>query len=118
MKKHKLLTNKRPEKRLLLSFKKKAGRGSSGRITVRHKGGGAKRLFRIVDFGEEKMNVSAKVVALEYDPNRSSFICLLEYQDGDRRYRICPKDLKIGESVICAESAEIKNGNRMGTGQS
>jgi len=113
MRKHKLLSKKRPEKRLLLSFKKKAGRGSGGRITVRHRGGGVKRLFRVIDFGEEKMNIPAKVIAIEYDPNRSSFICLLEYQDGEKRYRICPKDIKIGESIICAESAEIKNGNRI-----
>jgi len=109
----KILTKKKPEKGLLLFFKKKAGRGSSGRITVRHKGGGAKRLFRIVDFGEEKMNMPAKIIAIEYDPNRSSFICLLEYQDGEKKYRICSKDLKVGDSVICAESAEIKIGNRM-----
>jgi len=109
----KTLTKKKPEKRLLLPLKKKAGRGAGGRITVRHRGGGVKRLFRIIDFGEEKMNIPAKVVAIEYDPNRSSFICLLEYQDGEKKYRICPKDLKIGDNVICAERAEIKTGNRM-----
>jgi large subunit ribosomal protein L2 len=108
-----LLTKKKPEKKLLLSLKKKAGRGASGRITVRHKGGGAKRLYRLIDFGEEKLGISAKVRAVEYDPNRNSFICLLEYQDGEKRYRICPQDLKEGEEVICAEKAEIKIGNRM-----
>ena len=113
MKQYKLLTKKEPEKRLLLSLKRNAGRGAGGRITVRHQGGGAKRLYRIVDFGEEKLNISAKLAAIEYDPYRTSFICLLEYDDGEKRYRICPHGLKIGDSVICKEKAEIKTGNRM-----
>jgi large subunit ribosomal protein L2 len=108
-----ILTKKKPEKRLLVPLKKKAGRGSSGRITVRHKGGGVKRRYRIVDFGEEKLNIPAKVISVEYDPNRTSFICLLEYQDGEIRYRICPQGLKVGEEIICSEKAEVKVGNRM-----
>jgi len=108
-----ILTKKKPEKKLLLSLKKKAGRGSSGRITVRHKGGGQKRLYRIVDFGQEKLNIKAKVISLEYDPYRTAFIMLLEYEDGDRRYRIAPQNLKPGDEVICAEKAELKPGNRM-----
>ena len=111
-----LFTKKEPEKKLLLFFKKKAGRGSDGRITVRHKGGGVKRLYRIIDFGEEKLNIPAKVIAIEYDPNRTSFISLLEYEDGDKRYIICPQGFKVGDTVICAEKAEIKTGNRMKLG--
>lgn len=108
-----LLTKKEPEKKLLLYLKKRAGRGSNGRITVRHKGGGAKRLYRIIDFGEEKLNIPGKIIAIEYDPNRTSFICLLEYEDGEKRYRIVPHGLKVGDGVICSEKAEIKTGNRM-----
>jgi len=109
----KLLTKKKPEKRLLLPLKKRAGRGVTGRITVRHRGRGVKRLYRIVDFGQEKLGIPAKVIALEYDPNRSAFICLLEYQDGEKRYRLAPKDLKVGDEIICQEITEIKIGNRM-----
>jgi len=109
----KILTKKKPEKRLLLTFKKRAGRGASGRITVRHRGGGAKKLYRVVDFGQEKINIKAKVVALEYDPYRTAFIALLGYNDGDKRYRIAPADLKVGDEIICAEKTEIKIGNRM-----
>jgi len=109
----KILSKKKPEKNLLLSFKKRAGRDSRGRITVRHKGGGAKRLYRIVDFGQEKLDMPAKVLAVEYDPNRTSFICLLQYENNEKRYRICPHGLKVGDSVICSEKAEIKTGNRM-----
>lgn len=111
--KNKILTKKRPEKRLVLPLKKRAGRAKSGRITVRHRGGGVKRLYRIIDFGQEKLGIRAKVIALEYDPYRTAFICLLEYPDGQRRYRICPQDLKVGEEIICAEKAELKIGNRM-----
>jgi large subunit ribosomal protein L2 len=113
MKRHKLLTKKKPEKRLLIALKKKAGRGAGGRISVRHKGGGAKRLYRILDFGEEKINIPAIVIAVEYDPFRSAFICLLEYEDGEKRYRICPQDLKVGDKVICSDQVENKIGNRM-----
>ncbi len=113
MKRHKLLTKKKPEKRLLIALKKKAGRGAGGRISVRHKGGGAKRLYRILDFGEEKINIPAIVIAVEYDPFRSAFICLLEYEDGEKRYRICPQGLKVGDKVICSDQAENKIGNRM-----
>lgn len=113
MKAHKLLTKKKPEKRLLLPLKTRAGRAGSGRITVRHRGGGVKRLYRILDFGEEKLNIPAKVIALEYDPNRTAFIALLEYQDGEKRYRLAPKDLKVGDEIIASEKAEIKIGNRV-----
>jgi large subunit ribosomal protein L2 len=109
----KILTKKKPEKKLLKFLKQRAGRGRSGRITVRHKGGGAKRLYRIVDFGQEKLDIPAEVIALEYDPYRTAFIALLLYQDGEKRYRIAPQNLKIGDKIICSEKAEIKPGNRM-----
>jgi large subunit ribosomal protein L2 len=109
----KILSKKKPEKRLLLSFKKKAGRSSGGRITVRHRGGGVKRLYRIIDFGQEKLGMAGKVLSLEYDPNRTAFIALVEYQDGEKKYILAPKDLKIGEEIICSEVAEIRTGNRI-----
>lgn len=109
----KILTKKKPEKRLLLSLKRRAGRARSGRITVRHRGGGVKRLYRIIDFGQEKIDILAKVIALEYDPYRTAFIMLLEYKDGDRRYQIAPKDLKVGDEIICKDKTEIRPGNRM-----
>jgi len=113
MKPTKLLTKKKPEKKLLLPLKKMGGRASSGRITVRHRGGGAKRLYRITDFGQEKLGIPGKIIALEYDPNRTAFLVLVEYQDKEKRYILAPKDLKIGDEIICAEKTEIKPGNRM-----
>ncbi len=109
----KILTKKKPEKRLLTSLKRRAGRNSSGRITVRHQGGGVKRLYRMVDFGQEKIDIPAKVIALEYDPYRTAFLALLEYNGGERRYRIAPMGLKIGDKIICSEKTEIKIGNRL-----
>ncbi len=109
-----LLTKKKPEKKLLITLKRRAGRGNSGRITVRHKGGGGvKKQYRLIDFGQEKIDIPAKVVALEHDPYRTSFIALLEYEDGEKRYKLAPSGIKIGDKVICAEKAEIKPGNRM-----
>lgn len=109
----KILTPKKPEKRLLLSFKARAGRGSSGRITVRHKGAGVKQLYRMIDFSQEKINIPAKVISLEYDPYRTGFIALLEYEDGERRYILAPQDLKVGDGTMIAEKTELKPGNRM-----
>ncbi len=108
-----ILSKKKPEKKLLLSIKQKAGRSSSGRVSVRHRGGGVKRLYRVVDFGQEKMGIPAKVVAIEYDPNRSAFLALLEYADGEKRYRLAPHNLKVGDDIICAEKEEPKLGYRM-----
>jgi large subunit ribosomal protein L2 len=108
-----ILAKKEPEKKLLLAFKKRAGRSRSGEITVRHRGGGAKRLYRIVDFGQEKLNIPGKVIALEYDPYRTAFIALVQYQDGDKRYILAPKDLKVGDEVLIAEKTELQPGNRM-----
>jgi len=109
----KILTKKKPEKKLLLPLKKKAGRGVSGRITIRHRGGGVKRLYRLIDFGQEKLGVAGKVIALEYDPNRTAYIALIEYADGEKRYILAPKDLKIGDEITCQETTQIKIGNRM-----
>src|SRR4030042_1846989 len=105
---NKVFTKKEPEKRLLLPLRQHAGRSSSGRISVRHQGGGVKRLYRIIDFGQEKINLPGKVVAIEYDPNRTSFIALVEYQDKGKRYILAPKGMKVGDDVICAENAELK----------
>lgn len=109
----KILTKKEPEKKLLLSLKKNAGRSSSGRITIRHRGGGVKRLYRILDFGQEKLGIPGKVIALEYDPNRTAYLALIEYQDKEKRYILAPADLKIGDEIICSEKADLKIGNRM-----
>ena len=109
----KIFTKKKPEKGLLLTLKRRAGRARDGKITVRHKGGGVKKRYRLVDFGQEKNNMSAKVTAIEYDPYRTSFLILLEYKDGKKRYRLAPDKIKIGQEVICSEKTEIKIGNRM-----
>ncbi len=111
--KYKILTKKKPERKLLISLKKRAGRNFAGRITVRHRGGGSRKCYRTVDFGEILIDIPAKVIAIEYDPNRTAFLCLLEYQNKEKRYRIAAKDLKIGDEVIISEKAEIKIGNRM-----
>lgn len=108
------LTKKRPEKRLLKYIKRHAGRSaSSGEITTRHKGGGVKKLYRIVEFSQVKMNSPAKVVALEYDPNRTAFIALIEYTDKTRQYIIAPQSLKVGDEIIFAEKSALNPGNRM-----
>ena len=106
------LTKKKPEKRLLKPLKKTAGRGSNGRITIRHRGGGVKRLYRIIEFSEKKMDMPAKVVSLEYDPNRTSFIALLEYSDKEKQYILAPQGLKIGDEVIYSEKVPLTPGNR------
>lgn len=109
----KILTKKEPEKKLLLFFKGRAGRARSGRITVRHRGGGAKRLYRKIEFGQERLNTPAKVMALEYDPNRTAFLALIEYPDGEKKYIIAPQNLKIGDEVIFSEKVSLLPGNRM-----
>jgi len=108
-----VLTKKKPKKRLLSPLKKRGGRNSSGRITVRHQGGGAKRFYRKIDFGQKKIDIPAKVFALEYDPNRSGFIALLEYQDKEKTYILAPQQIKVGDEIIISEKTEIKPGNRM-----
>ena len=103
----------KPEKTLTEPLQKHAGRNSYGRITVRHRGGGNKRKYRIIDFKRNKMDVEAKVLRLEYDPNRSANIALLEYSDGERRYILAPVGLKAGDSVISSTGADIKPGNAL-----
>lgn len=107
------LTKKAPEKRLTEALPKKGGRNNQGRITTRHRGGGHKRLYRRIDFKREKEGVTAQVIALEYDPNRSARIALLEYADGERRYILAPLGLKVGDSVQSGAGADIKPGNAM-----
>ncbi len=106
-----VLTKKEPEKSLTVSLKKTGGRNNNGRITRRHSGGGHKRLYRIIDFKRNKDNIPAKVVAIEYDPNRSARIALIQYEDGEKRYIIAPTELKIGSRVISGENVDIMPGN-------
>ena len=101
----------KPEKGLIEVRKKNSGRNSYGRITVRHKGGGNRRKYRVIDFKRDKMDVAAKVLRLEYDPNRSAFIALVEYVDGERRYILAPVGLAAGDSVLSSAAADIKPGN-------
>ncbi len=110
------LTKKRPEKSLTLSLSKRAGRNISGRITVHHRGGGAKRLYRIVDFKQTK-DMPAKVKSIEYDPNRSAYITLLEYEDKKKVYVLAPQKLKVGDTILSGEKVEVKPGNRMPLGK-
>ena len=102
-----------PEKSLLEPIKKTAGRNSYGRITVRHRGGGVKRKYRIIDFKRDKDGISAQVLSIEYDPNRSAYIALLQYEDGEKRYIIAPQGLKKGDTVISGDGADIIPGNAM-----
>ncbi|MDD3807502.1 MAG: 50S ribosomal protein L2 [Candidatus Marinimicrobia bacterium] len=107
------LTKKEPEKRLIQSNHSSGGRNSKGRISVRRRGGEQKRFYRIIDFKRDKHNIPAKVVAFEYDPNRSANIALLQYADGEKRYILAPFGLKIGDVVVSGEEAEIKVGNSL-----
>ena len=105
------VTKKEPEKSLLVEKKKSAGRNNTGRITVRHIGGGNRVKYRIIDFKRNKDNIPAKVVGIEYDPNRSAYIALLQYVDGEKRYIIAPKGLTAGDTVMSGNDVEIKVGN-------
>ncbi|MGB3129886.1 MAG: 50S ribosomal protein L2 [Dehalococcoidia bacterium] len=107
------ITKSKPEKSLLLPLKKKAGRSNQGRITVRHRGGGAKRRFRIIDFKRNKFGIPGKVASIEYDPNRSSNIALIYYADGEKRYILAPLGLKVGATISSGKDAEIKPGNAL-----
>jgi len=102
-----------PEKSLVEVLKNNAGRNNNGRITVRHQGGGNKKKYRIIDFKRNKLDMSAKVLRLEYDPNRSAFIALVQYEDGERRYILAPVGLKAGDAVISSKTADIKPGNTL-----
>ncbi|HOM03664.1 MAG TPA: 50S ribosomal protein L2 [Acetivibrio sp.] len=107
------ITKKEPEKSLLAPLKKTGGRNSYGRITVRHHGGGAKQKYRIIDFKRDKDGIKSKVAAIEYDPNRTAYIALLHYADGEKRYILAPHGLKVGDIVESGENADIKPGNAL-----
>ena len=107
------ITTNKPEKSLLAPLPKKAGRNNQGKITVRHHGGGHKKQYRIIDFKRNKDNVPAKVATIEYDPNRSANIALLNYVDGEKRYIIAPKELQVGQVVVSGPEADIKIGNAL-----
>jgi len=107
------ITKTKPEKALVHNKKKHAGRNHHGRITVRHQGGGNKVKYRLIDFKRDKLQVPAKVAAIEYDPNRSAFIALLHYLDGEKRYILAPVGLNVGDMVVASESADIKPGNSL-----
>lgn len=107
------LSKVKPEKSLLEPHKKTAGRNSYGRITVRHRGGGTRTKYRVIDFKRDKMEIPAKVLSIEYDPNRTSNIALVQYEDGEKRYIIAPSGLKIGDTVISSANADIKPGNTL-----
>jgi ribosomal protein L2 len=105
------ITKFSPEKSLLTSLKKNAGRNSQGKITVRHKGGGEKRKYRIIDFKRDKDGIPARVAGIEYDPNRTANIALLNYKDGEKRYILAPLGLKVGDVIVSGEGSDIKVGN-------
>lgn len=107
------ITRSKPEKSLVVSLNKSAGRNTHGRITSRHRGGGAAKKYRIIDFKRSKDGVPAKVAQIEYDPNRTSYIALLNYADGEKRYILAPKGLKVGDKVESGEDADIKIGNAL-----
>ncbi len=106
-------TSDQPEKRLLTILPKNSGRNNQGRITTRHQGGRQKRFFREIDFKRDKRDVEGKVVSVEYDPNRSANIALIVYPDGDKRYILAPKDLKLGSTISAGPKAELKAGNAL-----
>ncbi|NTU59875.1 MAG: 50S ribosomal protein L2 [Deltaproteobacteria bacterium] len=111
------ITRSEPEKSLVAPLKKTGGRNNRGRVTSRHIGGGHKRRYRIIDFKRDKRGVPAKVTSVEYDPNRSANIALLTYLDGEKRYILAPKDLKVGDMITAGPDAEVKAGNSLPVGQ-
>ncbi|NJN79088.1 MAG: 50S ribosomal protein L2 [Anaerolineales bacterium] len=107
------ITKGTPERSLLVIKKRSGGRNAQGRVTVRHRGGGARRFIRIVDFKRDKFGIPAKVAAIEYDPNRTARLALLFYVDGEKRYIVSPLDLKVGDTVMSGPNAEIRTGNAL-----
>ena len=107
------ITKTTPEKSLVVTLKKKGGRNNQGKITVRHRGGGAKRKYRIIDFKRDKDGVVGTVSSIEYDPNRSANIALIKYADGEKRYIIAPKGIKAGDKIESGANADIKVGNAL-----
>ena len=108
-----VITKTTPEKSLLVKVNKSAGRNNQGRITVRHIGGGAKRKYRVIDFKRNKLDIEGRVAAIEYDPNRSANIALINYIDGEKRYIIAPNGLKVGDKIVSGENVDIKVGNTL-----
>jgi large subunit ribosomal protein L2 len=107
------ITKSKPERSLTTSLRKKGGRNNTGRVTVRHRGGGHKRRYRIIDFKRNKFDSRAEVIAIEYDPNRSARIALVQYEDGEKRYIIAPLGMKVGQFIANGENAELRPGNAM-----
>ena len=107
------ITSSKPQKALLRPIKRSGGRNNKGRVTARHRGGGHKRFYRLVDFKRDKKGIPAQVAGIEYDPNRSARLALLHYVDGEKRYMLAPDGLKVGDTVVSSESAEIKVGNAL-----
>lgn len=107
------LSRVKPEKSLLVRLKTHAGRNSQGRITVRHQGGGHKKLYRVVDFKQNRLNESARVETIEYDPYRTAFIAKIKYRDGEKRYILAPQELKTGNEIVVSEAAPLSIGNRL-----
>ncbi len=107
------ITKSSPEKRLLQTLNRRAGRNNEGEITCRHRGGGAKRKYRVIDFKRSKLDVPARVAAIEYDPNRTSRLALLFYRDGEKSYILAPQGLNVGDEVVSSDSADIKPGNSL-----
>ena len=107
------ITRSKPEKKLLAPYKRKSGRNNQGRITTRHKGGGHKKLYRIIDFRRDKDNVPGKVISIEYDPNRNCRIALLFYTDGEKRYILAPNNISLNDTLMSGENAEHKTGNSL-----
>ena len=110
------ITTSTPEKSLVVTLKKNGGRNNQGRVTVRHQGGGAKRKYRVIDFKRDKYDVIGTVATIEYDPNRSANIALINYMDGEKRYIIAPKGLKVGDKIVSGENSDIKVGNALPIG--
>ncbi|MFH1063053.1 MAG: 50S ribosomal protein L2 [Candidatus Omnitrophota bacterium] len=107
------ITKSKPEKSLTVALKKTGGRNSNGRITCRHRGGGHKRRYRLIDFKRDKHDMAATILSIEYDPNRSSRIALVQYQDGEKRYIIAPLEIKVNDQIMSGENVEIKPGNAL-----
>ncbi len=108
------ITKTKPEKSLIQIKKRNAGRNSTGRITCRHRGGGSKRMYRMIDFKQtDKLDIEGKVTAIEYDPNRTCYIMLVRYMDGEKRYHIAPLNIQVGDIIVTREKAKVKLGNRM-----
>src|SRR5437899_12439118 len=107
------VTRGEPEKSLVEHLKKHSGRNGNGRVTVRHRGGGHKKLYRIIDFKRNKLSVPGKVATIEYDPNRSARIALIHYRDGEKRYILAPLGLSVGDTVMAGPNAEVRPGNAL-----